>query len=102
MELDFIRAKFKRREYVIDPEHILMLNKYGVSAADMERAIASSEIIETFPHTLLLGFTSNGQPLHVACSYWSAQDVIYVRTVYIPDDRWEPDWRTRKKDWKKR
>ncbi len=29
-------------------------------------------------------------------------EVVYIQTVDIPDERWEPDDRTRRKDWKKK
>jgi len=102
VELEFIKRKIARREYVIDPDHIMVMHKYGITPADIEQAILSGEIIETYPGDLVLGFLSDGIPLHVACSYWEEADLIYIRTVCIPDDRWEPDFRTRKKRKKRR
>ena len=97
MDIEFIRAKIRRREYVIDPDHLLVLRKYGVTARDVEHVILTGEIIETYPGDLILGYIADGVPLHVACSYWAEEDVVYVHTVYIPDDRWEPDFRTRRR-----
>jgi hypothetical protein len=80
----------------------LLLNKYGVTPDDMEQAILTGEIIETDSHDLILGVLPDSTPLHVACSYWAAREAIYIHTVYIPDERWKPDYRTRRKDWKKK
>ena len=97
MEIKFIRTKVHRKEYVIDADHLVMLRKYGITIHDIEQAILTGEIIETYPGDLILGFIGEEIPLHVACSYWAEKELLYIRTVYIPDDRWEPDSRTRKK-----
>lgn len=102
MDVEFIRQKIQQRAYVIDPQHILILDKYGVTPEDIEQVLLTGEIIESFPHNLFLGFLSDGMPLHVACSHWAQKDLIYIHTVYIPDERWEPDYRTRRKGWKER
>jgi hypothetical protein len=93
MEIEFIRTKLRCKEYVIDADHLVMLRKYGITIHDIEQAILTGEIIETYPGDLILGEI----PLHIACSYWAEKELLYIRTVYIPDDRWEPDFRTRKK-----
>lgn len=97
MDIEFIRTKARRKEYVIDPDHLVMLRKYGITIHDIEQTILTGEIIETYPGDLILGFFGEGIPLHVACGYWTEKDLLYIHTVYIPDDRWEPDFRTRKK-----
>ena len=102
MDIEFIRQKIRQRAYIIDPQHILMLNKYDVTPDDIEQAVLTGEIIESYPHDLILGFLADRTPLHVACSYWAPKDLIYIHTIYIPDERWEPDYRTRRKGWKER
>jgi len=97
VDIEFIRAKVRRREYVIDPDHLVMLRKYGVTIHEIEHTIFTGEIIETYPGDLILGYIAAGVPLHVACSYWREEDVIYIHTVDIPDERWEPDFRTRRR-----
>jgi len=56
MEIDFIRTKVRRKEYVIDADHLVMLRKYGITIHDIEQAILTGEIIETYPGDLILGF----------------------------------------------
>ncbi len=98
LDIAFIRAKIRHKKYIIDPQHVLQLHKYGVNMPAMEQVILTGTIIETHPHNLILGF-ANDLPIHVACSYWAEEDTIYIHTVYIPDDRWMPDYKTRK--WKR-
>jgi hypothetical protein len=34
MEIEFIRTKVRRKEYVIDADHLVMLRKYGITIHD--------------------------------------------------------------------
>ncbi|MBL7064975.1 MAG: DUF4258 domain-containing protein [Anaerolineae bacterium] len=97
MDIEFIREKIRRKEYVIDPDHLLVLRKRGISIRNIEYAILTGEIIETYPSDLILGFIGNNTPLHVACSYWAEERMIYIHTAYIPDARWKSDFRTRRR-----
>ncbi len=36
MDIEFIRRKIRQRAYVVDPQHVLLLNKYGVTPDDDE------------------------------------------------------------------
>lgn len=62
-----------------------------ISVAEISEAIAlSDEIVEDYPDDkygpscLILGFTRNGRPLHIQCSYPS-RPVLKLITVYEPD-----------------
>jgi len=64
-------------------------------------AILKGEIIEDypedfpFPSCLILGFSTDGIPIHVVCSI--GQDYLWIITVYHPEaHKWEPDLKTRK------
>ncbi len=63
----------------------------GISVTELEEAISNrSEVIEGYPEDkygpscLILGFTLNGRPLHVQCSYPS-RPLVKIVTVYEPD-----------------
>ena len=66
-----------------------------ISVAEIADAIISSdEIIEDYPDDkygpscLILGFTQNGRPLHIQCSY-PRRLLVKLVTVYEPDrDLW--------------
>lgn len=65
------------------------------------------EVIENYPEDkygpscLLLGFTSAGRPLHVACSYPS-RPLVKIITLYEPDPEEWTDNRIRRESEKKR
>jgi len=87
MDIEFIREKIRRKEYVIDPDHLFILRKRSINIRDIEHVILTGEIIETWPGDLTLGFIGDNIPLHVACSYWAEEKVTYIHTAYIPDSR---------------
>ncbi len=73
-----------------------------ISIAEIADAIISSgEIIEDYPDDkygpscLVLGFTQNGRPLHIQCSYPS-RALVKLVTVYEPDKDLWIDFRFRK------
>jgi hypothetical protein len=44
---------------------------------------------------LMLGYGTDGRPIHVVCS--PKNEYLAIITVYLPEERrWETDWRTRK------
>lgn len=72
-----------------------------IKRQNVMEAILDGEIIEDypddfpFPSCLILGYSTNGMPLHVVCSI--GQDYLWIITVYYPDsNKWEQDLKTRK------
>jgi hypothetical protein len=73
---------------------------------EVERALVTAEIIEEYPQLtrrlkdcLILGFTSDKQPIHAVVGIDEANDRIFMITIYRPDtERWENDWKTRKRN----
>ena len=75
----------------------------GVREEDVEWVLLTGEIIEVYsddtphPSALLLGW-SNDRPLHVVVATDSVNQCKIVITVYVPGlDRWEIDFRRRRK-----
>jgi hypothetical protein len=68
---------------------------------DVENAVFSGEIIETYPEDkpypsiLLLGF-SNSKPIHIVCAVDEAEGKSIIITVYRPDPELWIDYRKRK------
>jgi len=61
----------------------------GVTPEDVVYVILTGKIIEEYPdrqRMLIYGTMANKLPLHVVCDY-SAEDLIIIPTVYIPDSR---------------
>ncbi len=76
----------------------------GITVAELEQAISNrSEVIEDYPEDkygpsgLILGFTADGRPLHVQCSY-PARPLVKIVTVYEPDPSLWINFRVRKTD----
>jgi hypothetical protein len=77
----------------------------GLHRTDVERALLHCEVIEDYapehrplPDCLILATLANGGPVHAVIAVDEAHGRIFVVTVYVPtSDRWENDWRTRKR-----
>ena len=102
--LDGIRDKIARRHYEFSKHAVDQTIMRDISVSELEQAILSrSEVIEDYPKDkygpscLVLGFTSDGRPLHVQCSH-PARPLIKIITVYQPDPELWIDLRIRKKD----
>jgi len=75
----------------------------GVSTGELISALLAQacEIIEDYPDNsrghshLLVGWTPDGNPLHICCAVH--EDCLVIITVYRPDETlWAEDWRTRR------
>ncbi len=72
-----------------------------ISVAELRETIAVGEIIEDYPNDkygpscLIFGFTAQGRPLHVQCSY-STRPLIKVVTLYKPDPALWIDFKRRR------
>jgi len=89
--IDEIIVKIVAREYEFSKHAVDQSIKRDISVAELEEAVSNrSEVIEDYPDDkygpscLLLGFTINGRPLHVQCSY-PEHSLIRIITVYEPD-----------------
>jgi hypothetical protein len=93
--LQEIKAKVRVGHYEYSRHAVDQSIIRRISVDEVVQAIlASNDIIEDYPDDkygsscLVLGFTQNGRPLHVQCSYPS-RPVLKVVTVYEPDgDLW--------------
>ena len=72
-----------------------------IKKTEIAHALLTGEIIEQclddepLPSVLILGYTQEDKPLHIAVSI--DDDVIWLVTVYSPTlDIWEADYKTRK------
>lgn len=73
-----------------------------ISFSDIERTVRNFDVIEeypkSYPHPALLLFgVSKHIPLHVVAGFDLNSSMIYIITVYRPDEKhFEADLRTRK------
>ena len=104
VSLNEIRRKIEMRQYEFSKHAVDLTIIRGITVVELEQAMSNrSEIIEDYPgdkygpSCLILGFTANGRPLHVQCSYPS-RPLVKIVTVYEPDPDLWLDFRVRKAD----
>lgn len=96
IQLKFQRDKFELSEHALDQS--LLRN---IQLAEIRQAIRTGEIIERYPldkyypSCLVLGFTGEGRPLHIQCSY-PTRPLVKIITVYEPDPLMWIDYRKRR------
>ncbi len=100
--LDEIKQKISDGNYYIAFTHTEKLRKRKIDIAQVEKAISTGEIIESYPDDprgpscLIMGHFEGERPLHVVCG--KVQEQIIIITAYEPDSvEWEADFRTRRK-----
>ena len=91
------------RGKIIASVHIIeQLDERDIKYSEVKLAINEGEIIEQYPEAfpypacLVLHINIDGVPLHVVVA--SDSEYVTLVTAYRPSsDRFEPDWRTRKR-----
>lgn len=101
--IDAIRAKVSAGEFEYSQHAVDQSIQRRIAVEALRTAISTGEVIEDYPEDkygpscLILGFTRNGRPLHVQCSYPS-RPRLKIITLYEPDpSRWI-DYRERRRD----
>ena len=101
-KLEEIKEKVAARQYEFSKHAVDQSIIRRISVEEIAEAIVSSkEIIEDYPDDkygpscLILGFTQNGKPLHIQCSYPS-RPLVKLVTIYEPDKDLWIDFRVRK------
>ena len=87
---DFIRTEIEQQSYEIpihaDNERLVD----GLTTSQLEVALSEGKVIEEYPDDLrgesclVLGFTSDGTPVHIVCGRNLTGHFILI-TVYIPN-----------------
>jgi hypothetical protein len=103
IDINSIQAKVRNGRYIISFTHTEKVRLRKIEAKEIEEAICKGAVIEPYPDDprgpscLILGFTSQGRPLHVVCGKIEEEEILII-TAYEPDSKeWEADWRTRKR-----
>jgi len=98
-----VREAVKQSRVVYRVHAIQRMFSRSISEAELVQALDRAEVVEDYPDdkpypsALLLGFTDQGRPLHVACAVDEKGRLIII-TVYEPDTaRWERDWKMRRR-----
>jgi len=108
MNLQLVREGLARGEIELDlalPHALTEARKDGLTADDLKAAAIAGEVIEDYGDRILLLYSTPDYqiPFHIVLEFVPGDDVAAVVTAYIPDrNRWETDWKTRKKTAKKK
>ena len=99
--IDEIRAKFDRDVFEFSKHSTDQTILRSIFLNEIREAISAGEVIEDYPDDkygpscLILGFTNQGRPLHIQCSYPS-RPLLKVITIYEPDPEEWLDYRIRR------
>jgi hypothetical protein len=92
--IETIRDKFGQQQFEFSQHAVDRMILRYIAVSEVQQAIANGKVIEDYPQDkygpscLIAGFTTNGRPLHIQCSYPS-RPLIKVVTVYEPSpDDW--------------
>lgn len=103
MDIETIRKAILSDQYEISQHAERERRNDNLSIADLENAILTGEIIEQYPEDprgssfLVLGYAMDGRPVHIVVGILPQNWMRFI-TVYVPDpNKWESDWKTRKK-----
>jgi hypothetical protein len=104
MDIAYLRRKLKNKEYRITLHATKKRLERGITTKEIEEAINNGKIIESYekdkyaPSCLVFGFTNADRPIHVVLSY---TPIVWVITVYEPDEKEWIDFEKRRKCEKK-
>lgn len=97
-----IKAKVAESGFELSKHAAMQSITRGITTSEVHQAIARAEVIEDYPNDkygpscLLSGWTQQGRPLHVQCTYPS-RSVLKIITVYEPDPELWIDFRQRRR-----
>ncbi len=103
MDLQGVRDLLRTGQIELElslPHAVTEARKDGLTTEDLSEAVMRGEIVEEYGERILLpSFAPDYHiPFHVVLEYFSGDTVATVVTAYIPSqDRWEANWKTRKK-----
>jgi len=100
-DIESIQAQYASHAAEYSQHFRIRMKERNIKFADVRMVIQSGEIIEQDlqdipnPSVLILGYTRDNKPLHVAIGMDDAKLVLI--TAYFPNlIRWESDYKTRK------
>lgn len=99
--IDEIREKIAEGAFEFSQHAVDQSIVRHVSLDEVTDSLAAGEVIEDYPEDkygpscLVFGFTREGRPLHVQCSY-PERPLVKIITVYEPDPARWIDFRTRR------
>jgi len=104
MDIAYLKGKIKNKEYRITLHATNKRLERGITTEEIKQTINNGKIIERYekdkytPSCLVFGFTNASRPIHVVLSY---TPIVWIITVYEPDEKEWIDFEKRKKHEKK-
>jgi len=89
MDIDTIKQKLRNNQFRLSQHAETEKQKDKITYAEIDEAFKNIELIENYPddprgHScLLLGFTSEGNPLHFVCGNLDKEKILFI-TMYRP------------------
>jgi hypothetical protein len=108
MDMRRVRELLSQRKIELEfslPHALIEARKDGLTEEDLTEAVMTGEVVEDYgERAVLLNLATDYKiPFHVVLEYVPGDPVATVVTAYIPSrDRWEADWKTRKRSRKKK
>ncbi|MCI0485493.1 MAG: DUF4258 domain-containing protein [Blastocatellia bacterium] len=108
MKIQYVRELLREEEIELEfslPHALVEARKDVLTEEDLTQAAMAGEVVEDYgERILLLGFVADYNiPFHIVLEYVAGDPVATIVTAYIPGrDRWEADWKTRKRDRRKK
>jgi len=99
--IEEIRAKVAKDQFEFSQHAVDQSIIRHISVQEIREMIADGQVIEDYPDDkygpsfLIFGFTLQGRPLHVQCSYPS-RPLVKIITLYEPDPKLWIDFRVRR------
>jgi hypothetical protein len=99
VDLGLLKKKIRANQYRLTEHADRERENDGIEIRELKRALLGCELLEDYqddprgPSSLVLGFDSEGRPVHVVCAI-DKNDIVVIITVYIPS---KPKWQSPKK-----
>ena len=100
----FIQDKIQKDDFRMTTHVTQRRLERGISLKEIKKILIEGELIEVqndakpYPKGLVLGFTKEGDPIHVLVSRGNIAPYLRIITVYEPDECfWDRTFKNRKK-----
>lgn len=101
MDIDIFRQKLQNNQFRLSQHAETEKQKDRITYREIDEAFEKIDLIEDYPNDprghscLLLGFTSEGNPLHFVCGDLDKERILFI-TMYRPKPEEWIDFRKRR------
>jgi len=105
MNIDKLHSLAAEDRIALKKHTVLRMHQRAILSDEVKTALFNCEILEDYPQDyplpsgLVLGYTDKKRPIHLVVTLDEESRMIWVITVYEPDEKeWGDDYRIRKGD----